>query len=197
MTATEKTFTSDEQAAGYLAAIIDGEGCVAVRHRIPGRSIGRSVQISNTEPSIITATVEACERLGIECRVACTERTQSWKPIYRVTITGRANYQRLQERVTLRSELKAARLEYALSSYTVKPPRPSDADLRRWYCDEGWSAQQIADEIGRHIQTVYGWMVRAGIERRTKSEAQTNAWAVGRKRDWRSPTPEEARTSTT
>lgn len=179
-------FKNDSEAAGYLAAMIDGEGCVSVRPKTETRSVGRSVEIANTEQSIIDATVAACARLGIECRVVCYERTSKWKPVYRVLITGRKNYELLREKVPLRSALKSARLDDALAAYVIKPPQPSGEELRRWYCDEGRSARDIADAIGRPLQTVYAWMRKAGIERRGKSEALAIAWATGRKSDWRS-----------
>jgi hypothetical protein len=58
---------STEEAAGYLAALIDGEGSVYARtHR-------RLIQVYNSEEPIIRACLAACRLLGIEARAAMRE----------------------------------------------------------------------------------------------------------------------------
>lgn len=47
-----------EAAAHYLAAMIDGEGCVYVGGRAGHK---KCVQIANTEWELIEATIDACE----------------------------------------------------------------------------------------------------------------------------------------
>jgi hypothetical protein len=88
-------FRNVDEAAGYLAAMIDGEGSVWFRAR-GVRGASRAIEIANTEPSIISATGAACDMLGITYRVVAyeKEKTSSWKQVYRLLITGRWNYER-------------------------------------------------------------------------------------------------------
>lgn len=104
-------FESNDEARGYLAAIIDGEGCV---HSPPKRG----VYISNTDPAIIAATVGACRQLGIVCTVREYRRYPTpGKRAWRVAIRWQPNLRRLLEVVTLRSPGKQARLEESVASY--------------------------------------------------------------------------------
>src|SRR4051812_29289068 len=99
-------------ASGYLAAMIDGEGHVAIQRR--GRTIvSRSVIITNTDHGIIEATVEACRALGIRALVRDKHVRPGRRPCKRVVISRRENLERLYEVVALRSEVKAARLAEA------------------------------------------------------------------------------------
>ncbi len=54
---------TEDQAAHYLAAFIDGEG-----HVRTGKN--RSVSISNTEWDLIEAAVECCLVLGVSYRIS-------------------------------------------------------------------------------------------------------------------------------
>ena len=59
-------FLNKDVAAGYLAAMIDGEGCVEFKP-LPGAksSWRRRVRITNTSEGILSATQKACDMLEI------------------------------------------------------------------------------------------------------------------------------------
>lgn len=60
-------FDNCEQAAYYLAAMIDGEGSVIFRPIGPKRrSVGREVRVSNTDEDILEATRTAMRMLGVK-----------------------------------------------------------------------------------------------------------------------------------
>lgn len=151
--------------AGYLAAMIDGEGSVAIARR-DGRIKSRYVCIVNTDESIIEACEEACRALGITFTRSC--RRERARPLFHVGIYGRANLERLLEVVPLRSGAKAERLREAVESYQQRHHRVDQIpeDVRRLYVDEGRSGPDVAAMLGVAESTLYGWMDKLGIERR-------------------------------
>lgn len=113
-----------EQAEGYLAAIIDGEGCVYLNEEVgAARGRHRRVTVVNTERAIIDATLDACRVLGIHAKVyrksRCAGRVTAWE----VTIHNRAGFEALSE-IPIRSRRKRAKLAALLATY--------DQPRRRW-----------------------------------------------------------------
>ena len=107
---------TEEEAAAYLGALIDGEGCVSYSHRrASGQMHNRMVQICNSEDDLIMAIVEACDVLGIRFRfydyMAAGRKTMT------VVISHREGFERIAEKVILRSERKRKKLEEILASY--------------------------------------------------------------------------------
>jgi hypothetical protein len=112
-------FASRSEAAGYLAAMIDGEGTVSERRRL--------VVIYNTDLSIIDATTVACEMLGIHCRVKRHKMQDGRKPMWNVIISRQSELIRLAESALPKSEAKRAALVrivtgYRWSSLTARTP---------------------------------------------------------------------------
>lgn len=111
-------FDTREEAAGYLAALIDGEGSVyAQKHR-------RLIQVYNSEEPIIRACLAACKLLGIEARASVREHASvmSTVPMWTVSIYGRANLERVASVLHLRSKRKQKALRAAIASYTRRRP---------------------------------------------------------------------------
>jgi len=126
-----------DQALGYLAAMIDGEGSVSPSSR------NMSVRISNTEKSIIEATCEALDILDIEYTIHTYSSGVMCINIYRLR-----NFKKLAE-VPIRSQLKAARLQTILDTHKGDRlvHRPDREELQR-LVDEGKTDREIAQIMG-------------------------------------------------
>jgi LAGLIDADG-like domain len=109
---------SHDEAAGYLSAMIDGEGAVyAAGHN-------RSIHIYNTDSGVIEACLEACGVLGIKARSAFREKPSklSKHPLWTISFYGRENLERIASVLSLRSNRKREALSRALSSFTRRKP---------------------------------------------------------------------------
>jgi hypothetical protein len=144
-------FRSILEAAGYLSALIDGEGSVyACGHR-------RLIQIYNSDESIVDACLEACSELLIDAqaRVRVNAAPLSTVPIWTVSIYGRSNLERAQEVLVLRSRRKQEALDRAVSSYARRRP------VERWEFEEmlreGLTHREMARRLGykRHATVQY------------------------------------------
>jgi hypothetical protein len=112
-------FDSIDEARGYVAALIDGEGSVSFVLR-EGKSPYRRVNISNTDPSIICAFENALDMLGVKHWIFHKrfKAQEHYLDSFRVEIRRQANFKRLYEQVTLRSDRKQAALEAIAGSFT-------------------------------------------------------------------------------
>src|SRR3954469_13755639 len=90
-----------EQAAFYLAGIIDGEGYIKLRRWVAGgrtrESWSRKLEITNTDPEIITATCEALEMLGVSYTLGERKPVANQRPAWNIAVYGRENYERLRD----------------------------------------------------------------------------------------------------
>jgi hypothetical protein len=118
-----------DQAVVYLAAIIDGEGCVDYR---PGRSV-RRILIANTEMSIIDAIMASCAAIGVTAFAYAKKPNPPRKQSWEVNITGQRNLRVIADRVPLQSRLKADRLTVLIDSYQTAADRwtSNRAETRR------------------------------------------------------------------
>jgi hypothetical protein len=167
-------FKSREEALGYLAGMIDGEGTVSTNHR------HRAVRISNTDMALLAACGEALTLLGIEWRIyprKSSSRPEHWAQAYDLTIFGRENFLKLVE-VPLRSK-KADLIQNLLSWYSQlrRSERPLEK-IRELY-EQGSSLADIERILGIPSPTLHLWMVEAGIPRRSHKEAGTLVWQPG------------------
>lgn len=170
-------FTSQE-AAAYLAAMIDGEGTVSVHS---ARSSNRTVRIANTDWELILAVEECCALLDIGCviRKRLPPAKKNWKIGWDVTISGRANLKKVKAAVPLRSPQKIRRLDQLLASYS-RPQMPTKEQLVRMYVDEKKSYAEIMKAFGvGSTNTVSYWLKKHGIPPRTRSEAGLISWDTG------------------
>lgn len=114
----EELFSSTE-ALFYLAAMIDGEGCVEV-YLERGQ---RTISISNTEESIAKRIVRCLDLLEVDCSVYLRRAPQpDRKDFYEIRIGGEENLRYILHSVPLASKAKRQKLELAVSSYPNKRP---------------------------------------------------------------------------
>jgi len=100
-------------AAGYAAAMIDGEGSVStgMKHR--------AIRVGNTDPALLDAYQEALRILGIQSsRITHTPRPPH-QTMGTVSIFGRRNLEIVLRDVPIRSPEKRARLEAAVASFVL------------------------------------------------------------------------------
>ena len=112
-----------EQAAAYLAAMIDGEGCVEYGP-LPNakKSWRRRVRITNTSPGIISAIEDACRVLDLH--YTKHERAGTRKQAWEINFPG-PSITRMAEILRLADDGKRERLR-AAASYSaryVRDPR--------------------------------------------------------------------------
>ncbi len=171
----DRAFSADE-AAAYLAAMIDGEGWIGE----PRTVFNRAVRISNTDPDIIDAIRECCAVLGITYTVyAVDARKPSWSDQQMVVIAGRDNMRRIHAVVPIRAARKRARLERTLASY--RRPEPLQPERLQALYDEGLTQQQIADHLGVGIKRVRLAFRRHGIRSR-HGQSNPAIWRTRRAR---------------
>jgi hypothetical protein len=116
-------FKNDDEAAGYLGAIIDGEGTVTFRS-VP-RGYDRRITIYNTEESIIDAATAALAQLGIAFRVYEINRTprpehlivSKTDSITHIVISRKENLELVLAKVPIKSDRKLNTLKSAVATY--------------------------------------------------------------------------------
>ena len=168
-------FPTDEAAAYYLAAMIDGEG--TVRHsksyinKNGKRTCGtRLIGISNTDSNIIDATTEALDQLGIEytCKRNVPRKSENHKPISLITIHSRVNLAKVFEMVPIQQKFKQDRLRSLLDSYRRMP---SDQDINKLYFGQNLSSRRVADLLDCSYKYVL-----SRVDSRNRSEAASNRY---------------------
>lgn len=165
---------TEEQAAYYLAAMIDGEGWVGE----PKGTINRAIRIANTERDLIDAIEECCQILGLHYLTYPYEaKRDNWSPGWMVHITGEDSFRVVLEKVPIRSSRKLDRVRRTASSY--RPPINVD-EVSRLYYDEGLTQQQVASQLGVGYKRIKLLMSREGMDRRQGSDRSASGWASRR-----------------
>lgn len=111
-----------EQAAAYLAAMIDGEGCIYYRRvKLPDghNQQARVITFTNTDRELVDAVVHCMSLLGIEhSKVTTSQREdKGYKRTWTVEIRKGAAMWRFREQVPIQTKRKIARLDGALETY--------------------------------------------------------------------------------
>jgi hypothetical protein len=168
-----------EQAAWYLAAMIDGEGCV--HFNLARRKW--CVQVTNSDTDILDAVEMAMDVLGLgrSQRINIRDGRDRRRPCWSIRlIGGREAYRRLLQIVPIQCKRKRIALEGIVAVYKDMPERPTAAWLREHYVVKRWDMVEIARHWGRTASTIRYHMDRAGIYRRGKVEAG-RMWAARKK----------------
>lgn len=108
-------FTTEE-AAGYIAAIIDGEGWVAEQRATRKRALYR-VTIANTDLAIVQAVRDALDVLGVRHYVNSYDRPGNQQRMHHVLITHRDGLRALHKSVRLRCPRKQHALDAQIALY--------------------------------------------------------------------------------
>ncbi len=163
-------FKSEDYAVGWLAGIIDGEGCVSKPDKRQ-----KGVQISNTDTEIIRAVGEVLSMLGISYGISETknhEYNHKHKKAYCVRITNRDGLERLFRAINLASEKKQGRLAEMMVYYS-HVPKPAIIDWKDvvdLYLS-GLSMAEVARRYGVSPTRIATSLRRCGITKRSMSEA--------------------------
>lgn len=163
-------------SAGYLAAMIDGEGWIGE----PKSLMNRAIRIANTDPIIIEAIKAVCDELGITYTVQqIRARSEKRSPGWVVDITGRENMVRIRDTVPFRCRRKRERLDKTIASY--RSPLPINRDeLARLYTVEGLTQEEVAARLGVGYKRVKLAMQAYGIARRLGSDRNQSVWRTRR-----------------
>lgn len=147
---------TEEQAAAYLAGIIDGEGNVSKQNKV--------VSAGNTDYELIEAMKECCDILGLNCTVYGPRQPKgdNRKPYWDAHIRGRESLQKLLDVVPIRIGRKREVLADQLTRYKSSP-RPSREWLHHKYVIEGLTGPQIAELTDTSYARVYKWLRQYGI----------------------------------
>ena len=162
-------FESTDEARGYLAGIIDGEGSVTMRPQTKRgmHSFTRDLRITNTESSIIEAAKAALDLLGIEYKVYTrTDRAGrsdvfGTKPLHDIVVMKKESLDRIRNVVNLRCDYKRDQLAAMAGTYKRKN-RPPQAELET-HLAAGLSDAKIAAIYGVTPGAVWFWRQRYGL----------------------------------
>jgi G:T-mismatch repair DNA endonuclease (very short patch repair protein) len=174
---------SQETAAAYLAAMIDGEGTVTNSQGKRARQT-RMVSISNTDPAIIVAITACCDVLGLTYRLRTDlpgrwpSKKPQWTAITHVAIHGRANFQRLLDIVPIQAPEKRRRLEVIAASY-VDRVVVDPVDVRRLYECDGHTMQEVGALLGVGTKVIARLMREQGMRSRSH-HASARGWITRR-----------------
>lgn len=176
---------SEQTAAAYLAAMIDGEGTVT-NFRGDRKRHARRISISNTDPAIIAAIVACCDVLGVTYRLRTDlpgrwpSKKPQWTAITHVAIYGRANFQALLD-IPIQAPEKRRRLHVLVASY-VDHVVIDPAEVRRLYADERRTIVDVAAIQGVGVKVICRIMREQGMQSRSHA-ACARGWAVRRSHD--------------
>lgn len=155
-----------QEAAAYLAGMIDGEGHIRVRKN-------RSVTVSNTDQDLIDAVVRCCEILGLRNRISRMSTPPGRKQAWEVFMHGKDTLEEIQRVVPMQSERKRIALAEAIGLYS-QTPRPPKEWLEQKYLVERLSLQQCAEAWGvKNSTSAWCWTQYYGIPCRTIGGGQT------------------------
>lgn len=164
---------TEEQAAAYLAGIIDGEGNVSKQNK--------AISVGNTDYEVVEAIQECCEVLDLNCSVYGPRKPRgNRKPYWEVYIRGRETLQRVLDVVPIRIERKREVLRDQLTRYKTSP-RPSCEWLREVYIEKRLTGPQIAKLCDTSNPRVYKWLRQCGIRVRdvtSHKEPPPREWLV-------------------
>jgi LAGLIDADG-like domain len=165
---------SEDQAALYLAAMIDGEGWVGE----PKGVTNRAIRIANTERDLIDAIEECCQVLGLHyLTYPYVAKRENWSPGWMVHITGEDSFRKILAQVPIRSTRKLDRVRRTIDSFR---PRVDVKEARRLYYDEGLTQRQVADRLGVGYKRIRLLMRREGMAARQGSDRSASIWASRR-----------------
>lgn len=158
--------------------MIDGEGCVHINNN-NGSSC---VQITNTEPSLLTAIEQAMDVLGIPRRKRNALKDMRGRtPCFTIRVGGGfESYKLLRALVPIQSAKKRAKLDALIAKYPPRRERPTAEWLIDHYVNKKWTALRIGNHWGMDAHTVTGWLHKLGVPRRNKREAGCERWALQR-----------------
>ena len=165
---------TEEQAAAYLAGIIDGEGHV--------HNYNKAISIGNTDYEIVEAFEQCCAILGLYCKTYPREPKGNRKLYWEVHIRGRESLERVAEIVPIQVERKRTRLKEQIASYKYAA-RPSREWLYEKYVVEGLTGPEVAELAGTSYGPVYKWLRQYGIpvkegSARPRIEPPPREWLV-------------------
>jgi len=109
---------TDGEKAAYLAAFVDGEGCIsAAKIKKTGHYV-REIVVVNTDKSLIDAVINICRDLELPTGVYFVKRKPPNNDIWRIRISGgKEVFYRFQQIIPLQSERKKDRLRDLILSY--------------------------------------------------------------------------------
>jgi hypothetical protein len=130
-----------EQAAAYLAAMIDGEGWIGE----PKNKRNRGVRIANTDPALISAIIECCMVLDLHYTVTRAAGAKPhWASQATVHIGGLRSLERVQQLCPIRAPAKQDRLARTLPTFR----QPVDIMAVNHMRNQGMTLKAIAQELG-------------------------------------------------
>ena len=166
------SFKNIDEAAGYLGAMIDGEGSVLMPSK-PELNGGASVIIVNVSREVISACREAADLLGLRYRVRTRKRSRpEWQDAMVVCFSHWDDFERLLSEIPIRMPEKRRRLETLLAQRrdTRKYTKIDKEEFRHRYVDEKWSNAEMASAYKIHRVYVPGMARKLGIPSRTRTE---------------------------
>jgi hypothetical protein len=151
--------TKDE-ARGYLAGMIDGEGTVQA---VPKK---RRIKITNTNPELIEAVLKCCEVLGIKAKSYPRGFTRIGTPLFEVLVDGLKPLARVRDVVPVQGSDKARKIQEAATPCARGKKLTEDdvAEIRRRLTSRYCTDMDLARDFGvshgmiAHIRKGREWL---------------------------------------
>lgn len=154
--------------AGWLQGFADGEGYMHFANS-PNGGHYRSIELVNTDDSLVKTASEYLQSLGIAYHIATHIRKDGYKPIHKVTISGRDNLIRWHSLIGFAQPDKQRKLEEGITSYKLIRNRYSSEQLRELYLNKKFTQNQIADLFGQGRSAINYWLMKFGLQRRLRT----------------------------
>lgn len=164
---------SIDMAAGYLGALIDGEGHI----------IFQRVGITNTDRDIISMAEHCLNMLQITFHVQISipaghrKDGGAYKTRYDIIITGKENFKKIRRLVPISCQRKLEQLDVNIRSFKSKFTKEQ---LEQHYLKEQLSIVQMAKILGCSRRKIMRWLAKYNIPMRDIKEATALAFEQGR-----------------
>lgn len=175
-----KSKLTKRDAAWYIAAMIDGEGCVFYKPETSGAL--KYVSISNTDSDIISFSERCLRLLGISYWIGTQKKSEKykkrgWKQCYVINICKKNDFIKLEKLVPLACSRKLKKLRLIIKSYPKRTVLKKEK-LAELYHGKLFSMERIGKVFRVDPATVQKAMQKHGISSRSHIEAQRNRRAI-------------------
>jgi hypothetical protein len=146
---------TDAEAAAYLAALVDGEGCISFSLLKSGASAGdvrRVIVIGMTDKPIIDLAAALYDRFGIRYTRHDRQPKGNRKHVWVISIQARAGIERFAEIVPIQHPAKREKLTAILAGYRPMACLRCGAPLEQR--TRGCSACQDRHKMRRRAKTL-------------------------------------------
>lgn len=165
-----KNKITKRDAAWYLAAMVDGEGCVFFARYKSGNA-AKYINIVNTDKSIISFSRKCLDILGIYHRIFILKRKLGWLECTQILISRKQDILKFKKLIPIQCERKITKLNNLIKSYPKRVVLKKEI-LEKMYRTENKSMVDIAKVFNVDSTTVHKFFQKHGIKARNRFETR-------------------------